>query len=300
MTYDIKKLKEFQLTDYLQSLGFEPVSQSGSRLLYFSPLHPENTPSFWIDTATNTYKDFGLDELGGDVIDLVQKIEKLSRKQAFGRVHVMKNNRESIDVLERATYKEKPKKKAMVLNARPLESEYLIKYCQSRGIDEKIAKLYLYQVQYLNPDDKKFIAVGMVNNKGGYEIRSKYGDKGFKACIGEKTYSIIAQRPQSNKLYLFEGMFDFLSMMQIKKVTNRSDIGADCIVLNSLSCLSHVNFNAYKQIILFLDNDDAGKKAAEKIQKENSVIEFQDMAKTYYPNHKDLNEFLLCHQSPKK
>lgn len=294
MNYDIKKLKEFQITDYLQDLGFEAVTEKGNMLLFFSPLHPEKNPSFWVNTATNTYKDFGLDEKGGDVIDLVQRAERISRYKAFERVQFLKNNRESINILERATYVEKPKRKTIVLNAKPLESEHLLKYCKSRGISKNIAQLYLYQVQYLNPHDQKFTAVGMVNNKGGYEIRSKYGTNDFKACIGEKSFSIVRQRPPSSTLYLFEGMFDFLSMMEMKKVNDRSSIGVDCIVLNSLSCISHVDFNAYKTVCLFLDNDDAGRKAADKIKSQNPLIEFNDIAQSYYPNHKDLNAYLIC------
>ncbi len=295
MHYNIKDLRSYLITDYLDSLGLEKVNESGSRWNYFSPFRNESSPSFWVDLENNTWKDFGRDDKGGDVIDLVQFVEKLSRYKAFERVNFLKNNKSVQNIFERAERKEKPQRKAMVLNFRQLESNYLIEYCISRGISEKIAKGYLYQIQYLNPHDQKFVAVGMVNVKGGYEIRSK----SFKACIGEKSYTQLTQRPFSKKVMVFEGMFDFLSMMQIKKIDSFYNIGANIIVLHSLSCINHIDLKNYETIDLFLDNDDAGIKATEKLIEQYQEKQIIDFSKILYPNAKDLNEFLLC-QRPQK
>ncbi len=296
MHYDIKRLKEYPITDYLATLGLQPVAENDREAKYFSPLREENNPSFSVLLKENTWKDFGTDLWKSDVIDLVQQVEKLSRYEAFSRVHFLINNNEVNKIFERIPKEEKPLKKSAIINARPLDNHILIDYCKSRGIDETIARTYLYQVNYLNPNDQKFFAIGMYNTKGGCEIR---GFKNFKTCIGEKTYTQLTQRPFSKRVMIFEGMFDFLSLIQLKKIGQFSDLGANVIVLHSISCLGHTNLKNYVSIDLFLDNDDAGKKATEKVFDQYPDKTVCDFSQALYPNHKDLNDYLLCQKRTK-
>lgn len=297
MNYDKNKIRQYLITDYLTGLGIESVNQEGTRLQYFSPFRNETTPSFWVHLEENKWKDFGLGEKGGDIIELVQRIEKLDFKKALERIHFLINSTQVQQIFEReSAYVEKPKRKAMVLNFRALEYQPLIDYCMTRGISERVSKTYLYQIQYLNQYDHKYLGVGMVNVKGGYEIRTF----NFKLCLGEKTYTQLTQRPFSKRVMVFEGMFDFLSLMQLKKIYNFSDIGANIIVLHSVSNISHIDLQNYDSIDLFLDNDEAGTKATEKLFEHYSDKQVSDFSKAMYPNHKDLNDFLLCRAKPQK
>lgn len=68
--------------------------------------------------------------------------------------------------------------------------------------------------------------------------------------------------------------------------------GNTTIVLNSLSNINRLygllpNFD---QINLFLDNDDAGKRAADDVISKFTFV--VNCAQTLYPEHKDFNESL--------
>lgn len=297
MNYDISKLKTYSIPAYLASKGVEPEKVKGDMLTYLSPLHTEKTASFFVDIKTNTYKDFGFDEKGGDVIDLVQRIEKLSRYKAFERVHFLMNSQEANEILERMTYipKEEAKKKSLLLSVRELESRWLLNYCNSRGISDSIAKTFLYQVSYLNPNDQKFIALGMRNSLGSFEIRSN----NFKACLGDKAPTILTQRPQSGTVSLFEGMFDFLSIFELKAKKTFFDLKSDAVIYNSLSLLNQANLSNYHTICVFFDNDSTGRKGLEKIRLTYPEKNIVDYSLTLYPEHTDLNQYLLCQKQKK-
>ncbi|WP_028523191.1 toprim domain-containing protein [Runella limosa] len=290
--YDIKKLKMFPIVQYLKSNNIEPLGETGGRLLYFSPYRAENTPSFYVHEETNTYKDFGNGERGGDIIDLVQLCERIGRKQAFERVYILLNTHEVERIFERATYVEKSekKKKRVLLSARDLQYNNLIKYCEGRGIPEQIARLHLSQVHYLNPDDSKYTAVGMRNRSGGYEIR--FGN--FKSCIGEKDITILSRCPSSNIVSVFEGMFDFLSMYVIKGINSFCSFGTNAVILHSTALWQKFDFSAYDEIRTYFDNDETGVKTTKKFAEK-----YGDKVKDYstmYLKYNDLNEYLCQRQ----
>ena len=80
---------------------------------------------------------------------------------------------------------------------------------------------------------------------------------------------------------------DFLSFLSMKeKVNNR------CLVLNSVSnigrSISYLNNQQVSSIRIFLDNDDAGRRATQELIKAGFKVE--DMS-VHYGNFKDLNEY---------
>jgi hypothetical protein len=84
---------------------------------------------------------------------------------------------------------------------------------------------------------------------------------------------------------------DYLSFLTIKKLQNSP---VDVIVLNSLTNLPKVKctLESYKSISLFLDNDQAGTGAVQKLESIcKDVIDHSFL----YSNYKDLNEY-LCHR----
>ena len=67
----IQELKQYQITDYLQGLGFEPVKSVGNSLVYYSPKRTEKTPSFYVTPSRNVWTDYG-NGSRGDIIDLIK------------------------------------------------------------------------------------------------------------------------------------------------------------------------------------------------------------------------------------
>ena len=126
----------------------------------------------------------------------------------------------------------------------------------------------------------------MQNVLGGWEI---VGLNHFKMVIGNKTYSII-KGGRSNELCLFEGIFDFLSLLMIG---HRIVPKTDCAILHSVTTLKQTKdiLNQYDVIHSFLDNDEAGRKCHIELL----MIAGQSKVITYdfYQEYKDINDYLL-------
>ena len=66
---NIQEAKQIKIADYLQSLGHRPVKQQSANLWYKSPFRNESEASFKVNTAINSWFDFGMGR-GGNIIDL--------------------------------------------------------------------------------------------------------------------------------------------------------------------------------------------------------------------------------------
>lgn len=64
--------REQRISDYLHSLGYNPVKQQGGNLWYKSPFRQENEPSFKVNTELNLWYDFGAGK-GGNIIALAKR-----------------------------------------------------------------------------------------------------------------------------------------------------------------------------------------------------------------------------------
>ena len=54
----ITDVKQIRISDYLHSLGYNPVKQQGGNLWYKSPFRQESEPSFKVNTELNLWYDF--------------------------------------------------------------------------------------------------------------------------------------------------------------------------------------------------------------------------------------------------
>ena len=156
-------------------------------------------------------------------------------------------------------------------------------------IKESIAKRFLSEIHYSNKYGT-FYAGCWRNDAGGYELRSKK----FKGCIGTKSTTTFLSDTDTNTVYIFEGYLDFLSWLSLCGTTPMEL--NDVVVLNSLSLLTHAFIGTlsghYKNINLFLDNDESGEKAAKLVVDLLPNNNVYNLSKKLYPNHKDYNEYL--------
>lgn len=127
------------------------------------------------------------------------------------------------------------------------------------------------------------------NDSGGYELRNKY----FKGCISK---DITHVQNGKSTCQLFEGFMDYLSFLTIKK---QQQSAADVIVLNSLTNLPRVEkaITEYESVALFLDNDEAGKRAVQNLRSVCKEIVDQSV---HYTSCKDLNDYLCSRSTPKQ
>jgi hypothetical protein len=177
----------------------------------------------------------------------------------------------------------KPESVISIKKIQPIGNPALIEYLHERRINIDIARIHCSEVHY-SVNNKPYYAVGFPNDKGGFELRSKY----FKGCTSKDITSI---KRNNDHCLLFEGFMDYLSFLTIKKLQNSP---IDVIVLNSLTNLPKVKntLASYKSISAFLDNDQAGKRAVQELE---SICKDVIDQSFLYSKCKDLNEY-LCHK----
>lgn len=275
---EIQHIKQIAITDYLQQQGYTPARVQGIHYWYYSPLRNESTPSFKVNTERNQWYDFGSGE-HGDIIDLVCALHRCTISETIRLLSGAKQvaHQEFSFGGERKISERKLK----ILSAQPLSNPYLLHYLAARAIPLPVASAYCSEVLFQNMN-RTYYAIGFANDALGWEIRNMY----FKGCIAPKAITTIKRG--TDCLQIFEGFMDFLSW----QVLNPSS-SFDAIVLNSLALLPRIKeqIASYREVESFLDNDDAGHKSFAVLKQVFPQI--VDGA-TRYPEHKDLNEWLVA------
>jgi hypothetical protein len=281
----IQEIKEVQITDYLQKLGLEPVKSKGNELVYYSPKTNEKTPSFFVNPSKNVFFDYSSNE-SGDVIRLCQYLQGLDFHSACKYLEELSNvastefPKNSFSFCRNEKISEP---NTITINTvKPLQSNSLIAYSESRKIPFHISYKYLSEVHYTNKG-KSYYSLGFRNDKGGFELRNQY----FKGCTAPKGITTI-EVPESKDVYLFEGFFDFLSALAFFGTSKPSNT---VLVLNSLSQLSQAKerLNDAEIIHTFLDRDKQGIETVRKLQMEKTcILDRSDI----YQDYKDFNEFI--------
>jgi DNA primase len=282
----VNRLKETPITSYLHSLGIEPVRSSGQELIYCSPLTGERSPSFYVNPKKNRFNCFSSGEKG-DVIRLVSLVEKIPFKPACERLCGFDAEQPpsfSFSGLSIAsTSPQASELSAMtLLDERALFNRVLMDYVMSRGIPPALAKLYLYEIRYLNKN-RAYYAVGFKTDKDSYALRSKL----FKGWLGVSAIRTIPVAG-SNEIDLFEGFFDFLSYLTMNRLVRPV---YTTIILNSTTNLKQAlsALEGAKRINCYFDNDTAGRAAYGKLQAVGFPVKDRS---SLYANHNDLNELL--------
>lgn len=267
--------------------------------MYFSPFRDEKTPSFHIDESSNTWYDFGTQE-GGGLIDFVCKITGCQRKEAFDWLASIKHmipEDVHTEVIKRAASTSESKVIIEQISDR-FGKKPLIEYAQSRCITKEILDRYCDEVTYsvASKPDSSFFAIGFKNNSGGYVLRSKVA----KICSSSDVTTLgpdglHTDDVNSKTVAVFEGFIDFISLLSY----NEKDIpGHDCCILNSVSNLEKALpwISRHEKIMVFTDNDNAGRDAFQKITDYTSEtgeeVSIYDMAELY-KGHKDVNNKLV-------
>lgn len=282
MALSFSAAKNMSIIDYLSSLGCQPTKIRGNDYWYHSPFRLDKDPSFKVNTKLNVWYDHGIGE-GGTIIDLGVKLHQCT-------VHEFMLKLSKSNLLNDFSFHQKslgpPENKLEVVSIKELAAPELIDYINRRGIETSIAQEYCKEVDFkIGP--KIYSAVGFRNISGGYELRNSW----FKGSSSPKDISFIDNH--SPKVCVQEGFIDFLSVRQVddRRIRELSK-DSNFLVLNSVSLLnkSLPILKSHDHVMLFLDNDDAGKKAKERLTPKG--IAFQD-ASLIYSSFKDVNEFLL-------
>jgi DNA primase len=283
----IKDLKQVPIINYLSGKGIYPTSKSGSYFMYNSPLRNDSTPSFSVSPTKNTFYDLGNDSDKGNIIELVMRMERMSFVDAcqyLDSQDLMKENEnQKFLSLSSSQNPNNEIKNYEVTAVRDLQHPALVRYLESRKITLHTAFSYLKEIHYKNAKGQ-FFGVGYQNDIGGYVVRSEIMKKPINlGHTGIKTFAIAGSKSVS----IFEGIFDFLSCIEHYRRLPR----CTAIVLNSVSNLSKAmpQLTGATTVYSYLDNDDAGQKATQKMI--DIGLNVSDQSKIY-EGYKDFNEYL--------
>lgn len=283
----IEEAKKIDLTNYLSSLGHEPVKIRNVDFWYCSPLREEHEPSFKVNQKLNVWFDHGLGK-GGNLIDfgilyygcsVSEFLQKLDTNFSLQQPSLIPSNKSTTT-----------ENKIKILGDFPLTSPSLLRYLVQRKIPIEIAIEFCREVRY-ELNDKIYFGIGFKNDSGAYEIRNPY----FKTSSSPKDITTINNG--SEEVAIFEGFIDFLSFQATTK--NQPEKGQDFVVLNSVSLFERARpfMENHNQINLYLDRDVSGLKYTERALSMSS--KYRDQS-TLYKNYKDFNDWVMSTSKPLK
>ena len=275
---NIDDIRKISLVDFLNHLGYQPTGRDSKGLWFYSPLRSERKPSFHVNPSKGVWFDFGTGA-GGDIFSLAGEIAGTSDFIRQAEFIAEKMQMPVEKPYKPMPFKEEPTFSNVEISK--LEHPALLKYLADRGIPKEIAQRYCVQVDY-ELHGKQYFAIGFENMAHGYELRNPF----FKGSFPPKAITHLAKG--NTRCCLYEGFIDFLSGEKF----GFNDYN-DVIVFNSVANLGKAIplLNDYSVMLCFFDNDAAGQAAFARLEKEfgTRVCDKSSL----YPNHKDLNEFLV-------
>lgn len=307
---NIAQAKCIPLEQYLERQGLKPqkTRQGGRELWYHSPIRKgDENPSFKVDTIKNLWFDHGVAH-GGNIIDLVREMCSCDVRDALRHLEQTRlyspalatpttfgsrgaSRRSGALPKNQVSEGEKEKSGAFELvSQNTLQHPALLQYLTKRGIDHDVARKYLREIEFKGPQSTgKYFALGYPS-RDGFEARNAL----FKGFVGSGKSVTFHDNPNRPLLQVFEGFMDFLSYLSVDRPTQPA--GA-VLVLNSTNlwqrALPYINDPRFREVRLYLDNDDAGDAATRKLfENTDDRSRLADM-RSYYEGYEDLNAWLL-------
>lgn len=268
------------IREYLLRRGLQPHRETATHGMFLSPLRKERSPSFSVRYDKGLWYDFGLSE-GGTLLQLVMRLEGCGLAEAIRRLR--KGAADEVPYQPLPTASPRKDSPLRILGVGEIRHPVLIGYLRERGIAPDVAGALCREVHYA-VGERRFFAIGFRNDAGGWELRSPQ----FKGSSAPK--SITTFDRHGDTALLFEGFFDLLSYLTLQHEPTPT---ADTAVLNSVVNLPRaLPFLArHATILAFLDNDEAGRLALERLRSALPGATVIDRAESYRA-HKDLNESL--------
>ncbi len=281
----LSDIKQISIREYLKNMDILPKKDFGYYGMYFCPFRKDQNASFKVDYRQNIWYDFGANE-GGSIIDLVMKMNNCTFHEAatrlendFAGISLSSFSFHRSNILDK---KENREPSIIIHDINTISHPKLIEWINARKIDLSLANLYCREVHY-QVRNRMYFSVGFENDNGGYELSSP---PNFKCCVPPKEITTI--KNGNHTCLTFEGFWDFLSYLTLQK-TERTRY--DVAILNSVTNASKSLpfLKEHKNICAYLDNDESGRKAFQKIK--SSCSSTNDMS-VKYVGYKDLNDYL--------
>ena len=282
--YNGHEAKQIDIVQFLSKQGILPKRKYNYYYMYSSPLREDKNPSFKVNIRKNRWYDFGL-QRGGSIIDLVMIWNQCIYKEAviilLDGISFPKFNIENYKSADSVGVTLK------TLTVSKIQKPELLEYLKPRCINQDLIDKYLVEIYYQHAGTKRcHYSVGILNDSGAYEMTNSRGKNST-----ESTKDITSIIKNNGLIFVFEGMFDWLSYMTI--FGDKDD--ANYLILNSVSNKNRALpiLQNHSQVDLYLDNDFAGTLCTNFFMKElNNVHDCRGLF-SKYENLKDLNDYLI-------
>lgn len=297
-----KAASDTDLVYYLESKGYEFKKTGHGYKLKLQTLYPGDMSSLSIFDNRKGWKRWSTGEHGGDAISFLQKnmgmsfqdaVQELTSGQTFETPLPKKSSNNTV---LKESHLELPQK---------YEGKYSRAFAylnKTRCIDANIinAMIKAQKIYQDNHNNVVFIGYNEENKASFACVRGTSTTVQYRGdCVGsDKRYAFSMDGlSKSGKLYVFEAPIDLLSHATMaNKITQKPDAWQAHSRI-SLAGVSDVALEHYleshtevKEIHFVLDNDKAGREAAEKYCKKYEDLGYA--TKNHVLKHKDMNEEL--------
>jgi len=284
------------------------LGTNGRENVYHSPLRKDNKPSLLINLDTGKFYDNGIDFGSRGAINFVCYLNNIDHTDPNACRYALKildslfgsspSPRLSSSVKKMPTTSATSLKKngashIEVLELKPLFSYSLKDYLRdTRKLNLSIITKYVQEAECKTQKGKTFFGIASPAGEDTYVIRNKGRDENGLKLVAGKNLDITVYEHQSEEVLLFEGDIDFYTYLTCKKIRQ---LKQTAIVLNSVVMVKRffnylANNPNIKRVLVFRDNDNAGKKLLQDLIESNQNVDIIDQA-PHYQAFKDLNEW---------
>jgi CHC2 zinc finger/Toprim-like len=288
------------LIDYLRDHGVHVPSQGNPRMC-LCPLHEEKTPSFAV-YPDERWTCFGCNEWG-DIVDLEKFFGKCNRSEAIRRLggehalhpktkghHIARHHSRQFPCLSEGDLKEMGDAAARLASAEPFLSDWV----NSRPEHSIAALKDLASDGDLGLDGNGCLLFAY---KHGIKWRKSFIDRDFRWNVGKAgndlwRQSLLAE--QHETVYITEGETDAITLISEGLETDGKSL---VLALPSAAAAIDVSCFSGKYVRSFLDNDEAGRKCAERLRNKLQGVAalFDDIKWWEGSGAKDVSEFIRQH-----
>ncbi len=246
---------------------------------------------------------------GPNVLAWKQKIEGLTYPEAMSELLGLEGNSNSYLIADEVKADER---KPFVLPEQNSNNQRVIAYLvKTRQLDRKIVNDCINQGLIYEDKRHNVVAVGRDENgeAKSADLRSSrtYGAK-FRGCVtgSEKRYGFhLDSNCNSDTVFVFEAFIDSLSFLSLRNMSAKARNNPDYYKKFNVLALGGTSDNALTQyvisrpqisnVVLMLDNDDAGREGAMKIKSKYEKFNLNCTIRTMpeaYSDCKDQNDLL--------
>ncbi len=293
-------IEELQATTKSDSIvklnenAFSKLKSVNNSLMMCCPFHNESRPSFGIsDEPPYLYNCFGCGEKG-NIYTLIEKVLNVSYIEAIKYIHDTSEEETYIDISKLFPSESEIQLGEYILDGFTKNYSYL----KGRGISSYTQEKY--EVLY---DKNKNAVVFPIRDEAGklVSLQSRLVTGKFFYNLGnvKKTeylyglHQIISSKIKFDAVYVTESIIDALSCFENGKVA--VSLMGRALSNKQLKLLT----KHFKQVILFLDNDDVGKEATREIAKKLLSVGMSVKFVVNDTQYKDANELHLAKQFDK-